>query len=498
MSLVDGPNSVPPTSHDDRERTFISNVRALNIDTAAFLTVWMAALFFIPQQWVLPGGGAIARPSIVLGLIGFGLYLLSRFIPSMVPPGRNSVAIGIWGYTTIVVVSHLLSFNRDLFNHEITAGQREVVMTVSMAAVGLLVGASIHNRERLETVLRRLVAFGAVVAGTALVQFYLAYDIVAEIKFPGMELIGGELSRSRQRSGFQRATGTTAHAIELGIVMAMILPLALHYALHEPVRKRAMRYWVAVFMIGATLPATVSRSAVLAIAISMGTLLSVWSQRQTLQSALLGFVGLICIYVSSPTLLGSILSLFRGLENDTSITARTDDYAVAFEFIGQRPWFGRGAGTWGSDTYLLLDNQMLLSLLEIGWIGVVLLLFLFLRGMFIARAIRYGARDDTTKHLGQVIFGSLAAGLVSNFFVNGLFYQIYVGICFVLIGAAGALYRMMHDQPPDPAVEAVAQQRGLLGVRIRADAKPRWWDVALADSLDDLNPSRRDQENDDE
>ena len=452
----------------------------------------MAALFLIPQQWVVPGGGAIARPSILLGLFGFGLYMLSRFVPTMVPPGRNTVAIGLWGYTTIVIVSHLLSYNRDLYSHEITAGQREVVMTVSMMAIGLLVGASIHDRERLETVLRRLVFFGTVVAGTALVQFYLRYDIVAEVRFPGLDLLGGELSRSRQRSGFERATGTTAHAIELGIVMAMILPLAMHFALHEPDRRRAMRYWLAVFMIGATLPATVSRSAVLAIAISMGTLLTVWSQRQMLQSAFLGFVGMAFIYVSSPTLLGSILSLFRGLESDTSITARTDDYAVAFDFISQRPWFGRGAGTWGSDTYLLLDNQMLLSLLEIGWIGVLLLTFMYLRGMFIARAIRFEAQDDTTKHLGQVIFGSLAAGLISNFFVNGLFYQIYVGTCFVLIGAAGALYRMMRDQPPDPEVEAVARERGLLSVRHRTDAKPRWWDIALADDLNDI--AKREQQ----
>lgn len=460
-------------------------------DTLTIVTIWMALLFLIPQQWVLPGGGSIARPSIVVGLGGCLLYVASRFVPSMVPRGRNPVAAGLWGYGTVVVMSHMLSFNRDLYNHEITAGQREVVMTASMIGIGLLVGASIENREQLEKVLRRLVFFGAVVAATALLQFYFAWDLVAEIRYPGLSLNGGELARSRARSGFDRATGTTAHAIELGILMAMILPVALHYALHEPVRNKAIRYWVAVFMIGATLPATVSRSAILAIVMSLGTLISVWSRRQLVHGAFIGFIAMVGIYVSSPTLLGSILSLFRGLEDDTSITARTDDYEIAFDFIAERPWFGRGAGTWGSDTYLLLDNQMLLSLLEIGWVGVLTLSFMFLLAIGIARQIRHVARDDTTKHLGQVLFGSLLAGFFANFFVNGLYYQIYVGTCFVMIGAAGALHRMMNVQMPPPEVEALAQERGLLSRRHRVKGKPRWWTVAVAKDIRDVYKDRR-------
>ena len=254
----------------------------------------------------------------------------------------------------------------------------------------------------------------------------------------------------------------------------------------RPVKKRAARYWLMVFLIAATLPATVSRSAILAIVISFGILVSVWSHRTLINGAVFGVAGLIVIYASSPTLLGSILSLFRGLENDTSISARTDDYEVAFDFIAERPWFGRGAGTWGSDTYLLLDNQILLSLLEIGWIGVIGLTFMFLLGAFVARSIRHNAPDNTTRHLGQVLFGSILAGYVSMYFVNGLFYQIYVGVCFVFIGAAGGIHRMMHEQPAPPDVEALAERRGLLSRRHSKRAKPRWWTIATADNVSDL------------
>ncbi len=461
-----------------------------HLDAANLVTIWLILLFLIPQQWVFQAGGSIARPSIVVGLGCALLYAVSRMVGWMVPPGRTPVVAGFWVYGTIVVMSFMLSFNRDLLNSEITAGQREVVMTASMVGVGLLVGASISDRQRLETVLRRVVILGSIVAVVALVQFYLRYDIIAKIKYPGLRLNGGELARSRARSGFDRATGTTAHAIELGILMAMILPLAIHYALHEPVKKRAARYWLMVFLIAATLPATVSRSAILAILISFGILVSVWSHRTLINGAAVGVAGLIVIYASSPTLLGSILALFRGLEDDTSISARTDDYEIAFDFIAERPWFGRGAGTWGSDTYLLLDNQILLSLLEIGWIGVIGLTFMFLLGAFVARSVRHHAPDNTTRHLGQVLFGSILAGYVSMYFVNGLFYQIYVGVCFVFIGAAGGIHRMMNDQPAPPEVEALAERRGLLSRRHAKTGKPRWWAVAVADDVSDLFEDR--------
>jgi len=458
-------------------------------DAVALITVWMACLFLIPQKWVLPGGGSIARPAIAVGLLCAVLYAASRMVPAMVPRGRNPVALGLWGYGTLVVVSFAMSYNRDLYNFEVSAAVREILLTASMIGIALLTAGSIRDRERLETLLKRSVGFTTAVAVVAALQFYFQYDLVEKVQFPGLKLTSDFLT-SGVRSGFERAKGTTDHAIELGVVMAMAMPVAVHYALHEPDKKKARRYWVATLMIMSTIPMSVSRSGIVAAAVSMGFLVSVWGQRQMLRAAIGGVVGVIMIYISSPTLLGSIRSLFSALDSDPSIEGRTDDYEIAFDFVAQRPWFGRGAGTWGADTNLLLDNQILLSLLEIGWIGVAILCFMYISGISTGRKIRRTAPDDTTRHLGQALAGAIASGFITLFFVDGLFFQIYVGLCFFYIGAVGATYRMMHTQPVRAEVEAVAKKRALLSRRHAAESRPRWWTVAFADDLPALFEER--------
>ncbi len=464
--------AVPPPTTD------AVPVRAPRLDAVSALTVFLVTCWLIPQQWVLPGGGAIARPAIVVAL-GVGLaYTASRFVPALVPPGRNPVAVGLWAYGIVVVVSFGLSSNRDLTPAEAAAGQREVVLTAAMVAIGLTVSGAVGDRRRLETLLRRLVALASVVAVVALVQFYVGVDLPARMRFPGL-VLNGELVRSRPRSGFVRATGTTAHAIELGVVMALTLPLAIHYALHEPTRRARRAMWTAAVLIAATVPTTVSRSGILALVVALGIQASIWSAPLLRRMAAAAVAGVVALYVVSPTLPGSLLALFRGLESDTSITARTSDYDVAFDFIAQRPWFGRGAGTWGSDNYRLLDNQMLLSLLEIGWIGVVVIVVMFLGAAAVARSIRLEAPDDATRHLGQTLTAMIVAAFTALFFVNGFFYQIYFGTAVVAIGAAGALRRMMRSQPAPAAVAARARVQGHLARRVRVGGGPHWWELAL-------------------
>jgi O-antigen ligase/polysaccharide polymerase Wzy-like membrane protein len=463
--------------------------RSWKLDSVSLLTLWMALLYLIPQKWVLPGGGSIARPAIGIGLVCAVLYVASRMVPSMVPPGRTPVALGLWAYGTLIVVSFALSFNRDLYRFELTAGIREVLLTASMVGVALLTAASIRDRERLEVLLKRSVAFAAVVASVAALQFYFDFDLVERVRFPGLRR-NSEFLTSGVRSGFERAKGTTDHAIELGVVMAMAMPVAVHYALHEPDKRIARRFWLATFLIMSTIPMSVSRSGIVAVAVSMGFLVSVWGERQMLRAIGAGFVGVAIIYVSSPTLLGSIRSLFSALDSDPSVEGRTDDYETVFRFVAQRPWFGRGAGTWGADTNLLLDNQILLSLLEVGWIGVGILSFMYVSAVSTGRKIRRTAPDDATRHLGQALAGAIASGYLTLFFVDGLFFQIFVGTSFLYIGAVGAIYRMMHTQGVRPEVEALAQKRSLLSRRHAAEARPRWWTVALTDDLPALFEER--------
>ena len=72
-----------------------------------------------------------------------------------------------------------------------------------------------------------------------------------------------------------------------------------------------------------------------------------------------------------PGLLGTLRSLFLHASSDPSVKGRTNDYTVVFQYVGERPWFGRGPGTFLPGRYILLDNQFLGALVATGVVGVI-------------------------------------------------------------------------------------------------------------------------------
>ena len=98
---------------------------------------------------------------------------------------------------------------------------------------------------------------------------------------------------------------------------------------------------------------------------------------------------IVVIYATTPGLLGTLRDLFVNAGSDSSITYRTDDYKAVGEYIRQSPWLGRGPGTFLSDQYIILDNQYLLSVIEIGLVGLSVVIGYLLATAFLGRGIRH-------------------------------------------------------------------------------------------------------------
>ena len=62
---------------------------------------------------------------------------------------------------------------------------------------------------------------------------------------------------------------------------------------------------------------------------------------------------------------------------DDSVQGRTHDYGNAFEEIAKHLWLGRGLGTWYAPKHQVFDNQYLLSLVEVGVLGMVAFMGIF-------------------------------------------------------------------------------------------------------------------------
>ena len=84
-----------------------------------------------------------------------------------------------------------------------------------------------------------------------------------------------------------------------------------------------------------------------------------------------------------PGILGTLKNLFLGLSSDPSVQSRTEDYAVVGRFISERPWFGRGCGTFLPTKYIILDNQFFLGvIMQMGFVRLAVVAILLLTGIF--------------------------------------------------------------------------------------------------------------------
>jgi O-antigen ligase len=435
------------------------------------LTVWMGLVILIPSVLVVPGLGAIGTPANLFGLGLLGVWILARM------QGKTNDDLGFqWAYVALgaYLVGNLMAYmaahTRGIPPPEALAADRWMLATLSYTGVALLAADGIRDRRDIGVVLRRLTYFGAFIAVLGAIQFFSNFDPIRYMTLPGLRLNDGAILSIVVEENFDRVSSTSGHPIEFGVVMAAMLPLALHFMMHAPTKKLMRRSRLVVFLIGLGVPISIGRSSTIALGVAMLVLATIWSRRQLINAAFVGFIATFGLRAAVPSLLGTILSLFTGIRNDSSITARTSDYNEAFDYISQDPWFGRGPNTFDPIDYLLLDNQILKSLIEIGYFGLLTLLLMIFIGMNLGRSVLSRATDDDTRHLGHAIVASIWALTVSLAFADMLFYAQFSGLLFLLIGLAAALNRTKYQHAPGET--AYAPKNRILRTSLTAKVRP--------------------------
>ena len=107
--------------------------------------------------------------------------------------------------------------------------------------------------------------------------------------------------------------------------------------------------------------------------VALGVYVVHLSARARFSAAVLGLVGFGVFTAAMPGLVATLRYFIFAGSNDSSISARTEDYASIPNLIVGREVFGRGLGTWSPTLYFYLDNQYLLTYLEGGLVAVAVL-----------------------------------------------------------------------------------------------------------------------------
>lgn len=418
-------------------------VRRRRLTTLAFLVLFLVLQFLIPARLVISGMGAPGRPSAAVGVGLAFLWLLSAVRAHRLPEGRQPIRWVVGLFVGTQLLGYVIGFDRLPSPIEASAANRWLIFVVSIAGVILAVADGMRTRVDLDRLLKTLVALASVMAFVGVLQFLRIVDLVQYISIPGLQphvqLFGvGE----RGDGGLARVAGTANHYIEFGVVLALVLPIALHYALFARTRQQKIWQWTFVALVATGIPLSISRSATLAAVATMILIAVVWPWRQRYNALVISLVAIVAFRVINPGVLGTIRSLFTNALEDTSVTDRIDRTAYVMDLWGLRPWFGRGAGMVIPEEYILLDNQFYMTLLAGGVFGVAVLFIFFLAPYGIARSTRLRGRDEETRHLANALAASVAAAMLSAATFDAFSFTTWVGVVSVTVGAIGALWRL--------------------------------------------------------
>lgn len=416
-------------------------------DVVPVLSGFAVILLALPSRYVFGPLGGAGAPAQVLGLAA-GLWWAVHWLAQHRPetPLRQPLRAAAFAYLLAVLVSYVVAARRPISPDEMSQADRGLLIILSGLGVLLVTMDGITTREGLDKLLRRLTLLGCGMAGLGVLQFFTGRTYTEYLKLPGLTE-SGALSDVGSREGFFRPMGTALHAIEFGVIMTALLPIALHFAMVDRHKNPVVR-WAPVIAIAVALPISISRSAILGGAVGLLTLLPTWprSHRRRIYAA--GTVMLGSMFVVLPGFLGSLLGLFTNIGNDSSAQSRTDSYAIAWSFIVDSPIFGRGVATF-MPSYRILDNQYLASLIETGIFGLGTLLIFFVTGIVTAWQIRDtspGPMDQVPTgagvSLGPAIAAGIAACTLSFALFDALSFSMATSLMFLLLGAAGAARRL--------------------------------------------------------
>lgn len=421
-------------------RTTAAPAGALRSQAVPLLRVYAVLLLLIPSNQVIRAIGAEGSAGSLAALLLFATWAAATLVGLHDPrPERHPVRSALIGLWLVSLASYALMHRRELSGMEVRGGDRWLLQLAGISGV-VLVAGTLDRLSAIRRVLRAVVAAGAAVGVVAALQFWAHLDLAAYARFiPGFSL-NFEAEAISSRAALSRVVGTAVHPIELGVVAGMLLPLALFLALHDHGRA-AWKRWVPVVCISVAVPVSVSRSAVIAVFLAVGSFVVLLPSRQRIVALALTPVTVAMVFLTVPGLISTLSSFFAAGGSDPSVATRVDDYPFVERMVSQMPWFGRGGGTFfPADALEILDNQYLKTMIELGLIGVVVLVLYFLVPVLSVRTIRRRTSDPELRSLAAALGGSALAAGACSFTFDSLSFPMFTGVHALILGLIGACW----------------------------------------------------------
>lgn len=415
-------------------RTAVSG-RAVSV-----LSIYLAVLFGIPASLRVAALGTVGAPAMLIAMIAFiwwSWHHLQRTRPpqtSHAEPIRRAAL----GFLLVMLLVYAHGISQPLPADEISPADSGLLQVIGMMGIVLATQDGITSIDEWRTLLRRIVLAGGLMAILGLLQFATKRTFIDAVSIPGLtaSTVDAQIST---RGSLGRPSGTATHPIEFAAIIGMILPLAINQA--RRMTECRIQAGISVIALGLTALLTVSRTAIVCVAIGLICLLPTWTRatRWRAMLAALALTGVASLLV--PGLNGTIRGMFLGASEDSSVQSRTASWGVVGHFLDFSPLLGRGYGTF-LPKYWILDNLYLSFLIQAGLLGTCALAVLLCTAAVTARRAARAFANDADVDMAQALVGSIMAGSTAFLFFDGFSFPQSAGCLCLLIGLSGVGWRL--------------------------------------------------------
>jgi hypothetical protein len=422
----------------DRARHIPARSQAVPI-----LQLFALTAMVIPSDMVIRAIGAAGYAAGLVGMFAFAAFMAATLLGLHDPLRHRHPVMGalclIW---LAALASYILMDRSTRSVQEVLAADRHLMQLAIMTGVALVAAGCLTSLRDMRRVLRALTWGGAFCGVVAALQYWISLDITPHLReLPGFSL-NSESPAITARGSLNRVAGTSATAIELGVVAGMLLPLAIYLAIYDTDRTTRMR-WAPVGLIALAIPVSVSRSGVISIALALSVLVVLMPTRQRLVALCVAPLGIAAVFMTAPGVIGTLKSFFLAGANDDSVRYRLVDYPVVERLVHQAPWFGHGGGSYLPEQGIyILDNQYLKTAIELGLVGVAALVTCFLVPLIAALVARRRSSDPELRLLAAALAGAVLAAMVCSVTFDSLSFPMFSNLLALVIGLIGACWRL--------------------------------------------------------
>jgi len=410
-------------------------------------------VLFIPaRRFTLPSSLPFeAEPyRVIIGLVALA-WASALLVDQRVRFRRTALDGPLLSFVAIAIAS--LFVNHARASSVAPVLTKKLALFAAILILVYLIASVITQLGQVITVIKALVAGGAVIAVAAIVEARTGTNIFDDLgrllPFLEFHTVYEANIATDSRGARIRALASSQHPIELAAVLVMLIPLA--FALARATGQR--RWWVALALLTPATLGALSRTAVPMLIAAL--VVALWVRRREVMRLWPALVPLVVvIHFLVPGTIGGLVDSFfpkGGLiaqQADASVgSGRVATLGPALENeLAPDPLLGRGFGTrvtTNDDPSVpanapILDNQWLGILLETGILGFVCLLWLFAR--FLRRCGREAKEDRTPR--GWLLAGvtaSVAAAMAGMLTFDAFSFTQFTIILFVLLGLGAAL-----------------------------------------------------------